>query len=106
MQYQAPLAALARRQPARRDQPAEAGGGVVSADRRPGSGARGRSGRRRDLGQQAVDQARISDRGIWPLVILAVLVGVGWFGGRTLFRLAENSFWSLNSLAVQPAYTM
>ena len=44
--------------------------------------------------------------GIWPLVILAVLVGVGWFGGRTLFRLAENSFWSLNSLAVQPAYTM
>ena len=23
-----------------------------------------------------------------------------------LFRLAENSFWSLNSLAVQPAYTM
>ena len=44
--------------------------------------------------------------GIWPLVILAVLVTVGWFGGRTLFRLAENSFWSLNSLAVQPAYTM
>lgn len=44
--------------------------------------------------------------GIWPLIILAVLVGVGWFGGRTLFRLAENSFWSLNSLAVQPAYTM
>lgn len=44
--------------------------------------------------------------GIWPLAILAVLVGVGWFGGRTLFRLAENSFWSLNSLAVQPAYTM
>ena len=31
---------------------------------------------------------------------------MGWFGGRTLFRLAENSFWSLNSLAVQPAYTM
>ncbi len=44
--------------------------------------------------------------GIWPLVILAVLVAVGWFGGRTLFRLAEQSFWSLNSLAVQPAYTM
>jgi predicted MPP superfamily phosphohydrolase len=44
--------------------------------------------------------------GIWPLAILAILVGVGWFGGRTLFRLAENSFWSLNSLAVQPAYTM
>ena len=34
------------------------------------------------------------------------MVALGWFGGRTLFRLAENSFWSLNSLAVQPAYTM
>ena len=44
--------------------------------------------------------------GIWPLLILAVLVAVGWFGGHTLFRLAEQSFWSLNSLAVQPAYTM
>jgi predicted MPP superfamily phosphohydrolase len=44
--------------------------------------------------------------GIWPLHILAVLVAVGWFGGHTLFRLAEQSFWSLNSLAVQPAYTM
>ena len=44
--------------------------------------------------------------GIWPLVILAVMVALGWFGGRTLFRLAESSFWSLNSLAVQPAYTM
>jgi hypothetical protein len=44
--------------------------------------------------------------GIWPLVILAVMVALGWFGGRTLFRLAENSFWSLNSLAVQPSYTM
>src|SRR3981081_3426606 len=44
--------------------------------------------------------------GIWPLGILAGTVALGWFGGRTLFRLAENSFWSLNSLAVQPAYTM
>ena len=44
--------------------------------------------------------------GIWPLVILAVMVALGWFGGRTLFRLAESSFWSLNSLAVQPAYTI
>ena len=44
--------------------------------------------------------------GIWPLRHPRGPGRVGWFGGRTLFRLAENSFWSLNSLAVQPAYTM
>jgi hypothetical protein len=33
-------------------------------------------------------------------------VGVGWFGGRQLLRLAENSFWSLNSLVVQPGYAV
>jgi hypothetical protein len=44
--------------------------------------------------------------GFWPAVLLAVIIVVGWFGGRRLFRLAENSFWSLNSLAIQPAYTI
>jgi 3',5'-cyclic AMP phosphodiesterase CpdA len=44
--------------------------------------------------------------GFWPAILLAIVVVVGWFGGRPLFRLAENSFWSLNSLAVQPAYTV
>jgi 3',5'-cyclic AMP phosphodiesterase CpdA len=38
------------------------------------------------------------------ILLLAVLVAVGWFGGRGLFRLAESSFWSLHSLAVQPGY--
>jgi hypothetical protein len=33
-----------------------------------------------------------------------VLIAVGWFGWRKLFRLAESSFWSLNSLAVEPGY--
>ena len=41
--------------------------------------------------------------GFWPAVLLAIVIVVGWFGGRPLFRLAENSFWSLNSLAIQPA---
>jgi hypothetical protein len=44
--------------------------------------------------------------GFWPAVLLAIVIVVGWFGGRPLFRLAENSFWSLNSLAIQPAYTI
>jgi hypothetical protein len=44
--------------------------------------------------------------GVWPAVLLVIVIGVGWFGGRPLFRLAEKSFWSLNSLVVQPAYTL
>src|SRR5262249_14811896 len=38
--------------------------------------------------------------GIWPVLLLAIVIAVGWFGGAALFRLAENSFWSLNSLLV------
>ena len=38
------------------------------------------------------------------ILLLAVIVALGWFGGRGLFRLAESSFWSLHSLAVQPGY--
>jgi hypothetical protein len=44
--------------------------------------------------------------GFWPAVLLVMVLVVGWFGGRPLFRLAESSFWALNSLAVQPGYTM
>ena len=44
--------------------------------------------------------------GFWSAILLVIVVVVGWFGGRPLFRLAENSFWSLNSLAVQPAYAV
>ena len=32
------------------------------------------------------------------------LLAVGFFGARALFRMAENNFWSLNSLAVEPVY--
>lgn len=44
--------------------------------------------------------------GIWPLSILVLALAVGWLGGRQLFRMAEQGFWSLNSLAVQPGYTI
>jgi hypothetical protein len=44
--------------------------------------------------------------GVWPAVLLVMVIAVGWLGGRPLFRLAEKSFWSLNSLVVQPAYTV
>jgi predicted MPP superfamily phosphohydrolase len=42
--------------------------------------------------------------GISPIVIIAILVGFAWFGGRPLLRLAEASFWALNALGVQPFY--
>ena len=44
--------------------------------------------------------------GLWPIILLATLLGVGWLGGRPLFRLVERSFWSLNSLIVEPCYTL
>ncbi len=39
-----------------------------------------------------------------PALVLLALAVVGWFAWRPLLRLAESSFWSLNALAVQPAY--
>jgi hypothetical protein len=44
--------------------------------------------------------------GIWPLLLLAAIIALGWLGVGTLFRLAESSFWSLNSVAVEPTYTI
>ena len=40
----------------------------------------------------------------WPVVLLVAIAALGWYGGRPLFRIAESSFWSLNSLAVEPVY--
>ena len=37
-------------------------------------------------------------------LVLVVVVALGWIGWRPLFRIAEANFWSLNALAVQPAY--
>ena len=42
----------------------------------------------------------------WPLLLLALVVVLGWLGGRPLYRAAEHGFWSLNSLAVQPGYAL
>jgi hypothetical protein len=42
--------------------------------------------------------------GIWPLLVLLTVLAIGLFGVRTLLRMAESSFWSLNSLAVEPLY--
>lgn len=44
--------------------------------------------------------------GLWPLMMLLVVVGLGLFGGRSLRRAVEQGFWSLNSIAVQPAYAL
>lgn len=44
--------------------------------------------------------------GVWPFIVLAIVIAIGWFGGRRLFRIAEQGFWSLNSIAVQPGYAL
>jgi hypothetical protein len=41
---------------------------------------------------------------IGAALVLAVLAALAWIGWRPLFRIAEVNFWSLNALAVQPAY--
>ena len=42
--------------------------------------------------------------GIWPALLLLIVLALGLFGVRSLFRMAESSFWSLNSLAIEPIY--
>ena len=44
--------------------------------------------------------------GLVPLLLLVALAATALLGFRRLFRLAERSFWALNSLAVQPAYAL
>jgi hypothetical protein len=44
--------------------------------------------------------------GIVPVLALLALLTLAWYGGRTLFRAAERSFWSLESLVVQPGYVL
>ena len=43
--------------------------------------------------------------GIVPIAILLAVATLGWLFGRRLFRLAESNFWSLNAVAIEPAYT-
>jgi hypothetical protein len=42
--------------------------------------------------------------GVWSVLLIGGLLALGWFGWRPLFRWVELSFWSLNSVVVQPAY--
>jgi hypothetical protein len=44
--------------------------------------------------------------GLSPLVLLALLGLIGWLGGRRILRLAEEGFWALNGLVVQPVYAL
>ncbi len=44
--------------------------------------------------------------GIVPIALFVAVAALGWLFGRRLFRLAESSFWSLNALVIEPAYTM
>jgi len=44
--------------------------------------------------------------GFWSLLIIATLVTLAWISGKPVLRAAEQSFWSLNALAVQPIYAL
>jgi len=44
--------------------------------------------------------------GIWALLALVILLALAWTGWRPLWRAAEQAFWSLNALAVQPGYAL
>jgi hypothetical protein len=54
----------------------------------------------------ASNKAAYALSGIGSLLLFAAILAVSWFGGRHLLRMVEESFWSLNSLAVQPAYVL
>ena len=43
--------------------------------------------------------------GLGAAFVLMAVVAAGWFGWRPLLAAAERNFWSLNALAIQPAYT-
>ncbi len=44
--------------------------------------------------------------GIWALLALGILLVLAWIGWRPVWRAAEQAFWSLNALAVQPGYAL
>ena len=54
----------------------------------------------------ASSKAAFALYGIGSLLLFAAILAVTWFGGRRLLRIVEESFWSLNSIAVQPAYAL
>lgn len=44
--------------------------------------------------------------GLYSLIALAIVAAIGWYGFRPLLRVGERSFWALNSVAVEPTYTL
>jgi predicted MPP superfamily phosphohydrolase len=44
--------------------------------------------------------------GLWPILLLGLLFIIGSFAGRPLVRTAKRNFWALNSLIVEPLYTV
>lgn len=44
--------------------------------------------------------------GLLTFIVILVVLAIGWFGGRTIFRVAEQAFWALNAMAVQPLYAL
>ena len=53
-----------------------------------------------------VSHKTLAFSGMGSALIIVLLVAVAWFGLRPLVRFAEASFWSLNSIAVQPCYAL
>jgi 3',5'-cyclic AMP phosphodiesterase CpdA len=51
-----------------------------------------------------VSRAAAQITGLGTVLFLLTIVALGWFGWRPLLRVAEINFWSLNALAIQPAY--
>ena len=66
--------------------------------RPPGIGATGRD--------RVAGHLLASYGGLWPIALLMAVAAIGWFGSRPLRRTVEQGFWSLNSIAVQPAYAL
>ncbi len=52
----------------------------------------------------AASKAASAVAGLGSAALLVILAGIGWFGWRPLFGVAERNFWSLNALLVQPIY--
>ena len=44
--------------------------------------------------------------GLGSLAALILLVAAAWFGGRSVMRLLESSFWSLHAMGIQPGYVI
>ena len=44
--------------------------------------------------------------GLGSLAALILLAAAAWFGGRSIMRLLESSFWSLHAMGIQPGYVV